>query len=102
MNGTVRSALYTFQRVDPPALQKKGEGSHRVAISPATPAMHLSVWLRALAGHVRRPASLAKLPSVAPNGARSYEQTWRLDSPASLYTPEFEEEEPSWEDAEWQ
>jgi len=79
------------------------EGSRLMAISLPLPRARFAVWVRSLSLHPYRPQGLdSKSPEVVSLQRPFDEHPRPVIPPANLYSIESEEEEPTWEDAEWQ
>ncbi len=74
-----------------------------MVMSLALPRTRLAVWVQSRILHSRQPqGSVSMSPLVAPMQRPPDEHSRRVVPPANPYALEFEEGEPTWEDAEWQ
>lgn len=74
-----------------------------MVISLAQSRTRLSVLAQSLSGRTRRrSSSVSRSPLLVPDGSRAHEHIQRSVPSPNLYTLALEEEEPTWEDAEWQ
>lgn len=74
-----------------------------MAISLSLPRPRFAFRVRSLSSHADRPPGLApQSPEVVPMQRPFDERPRHVVPPANPYALEFEEGEPTWEDAEWQ
>jgi hypothetical protein len=72
-----------------------------MVISSALPRTRLTAWVQSLSLRAR-PSRVSLSPLVASIQGTSDEHPRRAVTPSTPYALEFEEGEPTWEDAEWQ